>query len=378
MSVQIAAIETIPLRLPFRTEFRISRGTVGSPAAGAPHVLVRITADTGVVGWGEARPSPRWSYETLESVTTSIERYLAPALLGVNPFDLIEIHRRMEAELAPAMTVGQPLAKAAIDMAVHDIIGKVLGVPLYQLWGVAAAGPLPLSYLVTAGGAQEAREQVRAGLDSGYRGFKVKLGIHPEEDLAIVGAVRETAPDSFIWADCNQSYTLPAARRLARALAQLDVDVLEQPVPAGDFHSLQRLAQAAWIPIAVDESVFSPADLVNVVRAGAADAVVLKATKLGGLWPARQAVVVARAAGLGLLGSGLTETRLGLAAAAHLFAVAGVSWPADLNGPQFLQDDVVASGVEVAAGQVRLSGLAGLGVEIDDEKVEWYRIRLGF
>ncbi|MBE3577318.1 MAG: mandelate racemase [Limnochordales bacterium] len=376
MTIHIAAIEAIPLRLPFRREFRISRGTVGSPAAGAPHVLVRIVTDTGVVGWGEARPSPRWSYETLESVTTSVERYLSPALVGVNPFDLVEIHRRMEAELAPAPTAGQPLAKAAIDMAVHDIIGKVLGVPLYQLWGVAAAGPVPLSYLVTAGGAEEAREQVRAGLELGYRGFKVKLGIHPEEDLAIVAAVRETAPQSFIWVDCNQSYTLPAARRLARALAELSVDLLEQPVPAGDYQALQRLAQDGWVPLAVDESVFSPTDMINVVRAQAADCVVLKVTKLGGLWPARQVAFVARAAGLGLLGSGLTESRLGLAAAAHLLVACGVSSPADLNGPQFLADDVVASGVEVAAGQVRLSGLPGLGVEIDQEKVERYRIRL--
>src|SRR5438876_3554323 len=114
--MKLQSIEAIPLRLPFREVFRIARGAVGSPEAGAPHVYVRLTADNGAEGWGEARPSPRWSYETIETVTTTLRNYLIPTILGAhlsNPSDLSDLYRRMESEIAPGVTVGQPIAKSA-------------------------------------------------------------------------------------------------------------------------------------------------------------------------------------------------------------------------------------------------------------------------
>src|SRR5947209_17473471 len=133
--MKLTAIEVIPLRLPFREEFRIARGAVGSPEAGAPHIYVRVTADDGGEGWGEARPSPRWSYETPESVVSTVRDYLAPVLLGRDPWDLRGLHAAMDGEIAPGISIGAPIAKCGVDMAVHDLLARKAGVPLSQFLG---------------------------------------------------------------------------------------------------------------------------------------------------------------------------------------------------------------------------------------------------
>src|SRR5437588_12290537 len=132
MALPIRDIEAFALRLPFKSEFRIARGSVGSPTQAAPHVYVRVTATDSTFGWGEARPSHRWSYETEESVLTTIEGYLAPALLGADPWDLRGLHEVMDREIAPGISVGAPIAKCAVDMAVHDLLARTAGVPLRE------------------------------------------------------------------------------------------------------------------------------------------------------------------------------------------------------------------------------------------------------
>src|SRR5205823_7573002 len=178
MGLRIKAVEAFALRLPFRTEFRIARGSVGSPAAGAPHVYVRVTADDGTVGWGEARPSHRWSYETEESVLSTIRGYLAPALAGHDAFDLARLHRTMHTEIAPGLTVGQPIAKSAIDMAVHDLIGRSLGIGLRELIGSRGAQTIPSSWIVSTTDPAEARQVAASATARGYTGLKVKVGVH--------------------------------------------------------------------------------------------------------------------------------------------------------------------------------------------------------
>jgi muconate cycloisomerase len=149
--------------------------------------------------------------------------------------------------------------------------------------------------------------------------------------------------------------------------------VLEQPLPANDLAGLRRLRTAVDVPLALDESVASGADLLAAIRQEALDVLVIKVAKMGGLYPARRIMEVAQEAGLELLGSGLTETRLGLAAGAALFSAFGVTHPVDLNGPQFLSDDPVANGPRVVDGMIHLPEGPGLGVTLNDEKVARYR-----
>lgn len=372
--MRIEKIEVFPLNLPFLTEFKISRGSVGGPKAGAPHVYVRITTDDGLTGWGEARPSPRWSYETQESVVTTIRNYLAPALIGADVEELDQIHSIMDREIAPGITVGQPVAKSGVDMALNDLAGKRAGVPLHRLFGAEKASGVPLSYLVSVDSPAKAEEVTSTAVKAGYRGFKVKIGMDPSLDLELLRAVKRVSGDCFLWADANQAYPVATAIERSRDMAEIGVDVLEQPVPANDFLGLQELVRGSAIPIAVDESVFSVGDLEQLIRLKALDMLVIKVSKMAGLTGARRCIERALDAGIGLLGSGLTETRLGLAASAHLYSAFDFMYPVDLNGPQFLADDPVGDGLRIERGTAEVSGAPGIGVQIDEDKLRDYAV----
>ena len=370
--MRIELIDVFPLNLPFLTEFKISRGSVGGPKAGAPHVYIRITADSGLIGWGEARPSPRWSYETFESVVTTIRNYLAPALIGIDAGDLEAVHAVMDREIAPGITVGQPVAKSGIDMALCDLIAKEQGAPLYRYFGAREASGVPLSYLVSVDSPAKAEEVASAAVSQGYQGFKVKIGMEPSLDLELIRAVKNAAPSCFLWADANQAYSVDMAIERSRDMAAIGVDVLEQPVPANDFLGLQELVGKSAVPIAVDESVFALSDLEQLIGLKALDMLVIKVSKMAGLSRARQCIERAMDAGIDLLGSGLTETRLGLAASSHLYSAYAFKYPVDLNGPQFLGDDPISGGVTINRAVVNVSETPGIGVVIDEQKLAEY------
>lgn len=367
---RIALIEVFSLKLPFVTEFKISRGSVGGPAAGAPHVYIRITADTGDVGWGESRPSPRWSYETQESVVTTIRKYLAPVLIGMDAGDFDAIHAAMDREIAPGITVGQPVAKSGIDMALQDLNARRAKVPLHTFLQAVPPSMVRLSYLVSVDSPEKAEKATAEARAAGYKGFKVKIGMQPSLDVDILKAVKSAADGAYLWADANQAYTVEDAIELSRQMADMGCDVLEQPVAANDFLGLAELVDRAAVPIAVDETVFSVGDLDQLIRMKALNALVIKVSKMAGLTGARKCIERALDSGIWLLGSGLTETRLGLTASAHLYAAFGVEIPVDLNGPQFLADDPVGDGVSLNRAVVSLSGAPGIGVEIDEAKLQ--------
>ena len=370
--MKIERIDVFPLKLPFLSEFKISRGSVGGPKAGAPHVYLRVTTDDGSVGWGEARPSPRWSYETLESVVTTIGIYLAPALVGVDAEDLGAVHAVMDREIAPGITVGQPVAKSGIDMALHDLAAKRQGAPLYRHFGASRASGVPLSYLVSVDSPAKAEEVTASAVSAGYTGFKVKIGMDPSLDLELIRAVKRVAADCYLWADANQAYPVTVAIERSRDMAKIGVNVLEQPVPANDLLGLRELVAKSAVPIAVDESVFSVGDLDQLIKLKALHMLVIKVSKMAGLSGARKCIERALDAGIELLGSGLTETKLGLAASAHLYSAYSFKYPVDLNGPQFLADDPVRAGVTIDRAVVKLSDGPGIGVDIDEEKLARY------
>src|SRR5579884_2808090 len=185
----IVSVEVYPTRLPTRAILHLARGPV-SDELGAPHVFVRVRDASGAEGWGEARPSHRWSDETEETVVSTVRTYLAPAVIGRDPADLAGLHAAMDREIAPGLTRGQPIAKSAVDLAVHDLLGRRLGLGLPALFGRAHGGSVPLCWTVSADNPAEAEAQTQEGRALGYHGFKVKLGVRPECDVEIVEAVR--------------------------------------------------------------------------------------------------------------------------------------------------------------------------------------------
>ncbi|WP_199430162.1 mandelate racemase/muconate lactonizing enzyme family protein [Qaidamihabitans albus] len=366
----IERIETFAVALPTLRSFGVSGGAVAVAGEPSIRVLVKVSAD-GVSGWGEATPIPAWTYETAESIVSTIDRYLAPAVLGHPCWDLDGVTAAFDRAINRGFTIGAPLAKAAVDMALHDLLGRALGVPVGVLWGRRRLREITLGWMVSGQTAAEVADCVAEGRQLGYGAFKVKIGLHGERaDLAVVRAVREAAGDAPLWVDANQAFSVDAALRVSRELAGLGVSAFEQPLPANDIVGLRRLRGESPVPVALDESLRHPSDLATFVRLDAVDVAIAKVQRSGGLTLSKRLCSLAQESGVRLMGSGLTDSDLGLAASLHLFAAFGIDTPVDLNGRQFV-DSVYATGegVRVHDGVAEVPAGPGLGVEVDERVV---------
>ncbi|MGV9804863.1 mandelate racemase/muconate lactonizing enzyme family protein [Micromonospora chersina] len=366
----IEAVDTYAVALPTIRSFGVSGGSVAVAGTPSIRVLVKVTAG-GVTGWGEATPIPAWTYETAESIVTTVDRYLAPAILGRPAWDLDGVTTAFDRAINRGFTIGSPLAKCAVDVALHDLLGRALGVSVGVLWGQRRRETIQLGWIVSGQTAAEVADAVAEGRSLGYAAFKVKVGLHSEaEDAAVVRAVREAAPDAALWVDANQAYTVDGALRMARRLADLDVTAFEQPLPANDVAGQRRLRETSPIPVALDESLRHPSDLATFVKLNAVDVAIAKVQRSGGLTLSRRLCALAEDAGVRLMGSGLTDSDLGLAASLHLFAAYGIDTPVDLNGRQFLTSSYATGAtVEVTDGVARVPTGPGLGVEVDESVV---------
>jgi muconate cycloisomerase len=369
--LRIERIETFAVPLPTIRSFAISGGSVAVAGVPSVRILVKVTS-AGVAGWGEATPIPAWTYETAESIVTTIDRYLTPAVLGRPCWDLHGVGAAFESAVNRGFTIGAPLAKSAVDMALHDLLGTALGVPVGVLWGERRIEAIPLGWVVSGQDAAQVADCVAEGRELGYRAFKVKIGLHDEAaELAMVHAVRASAGDEApLWVDANQAYTVDAAQRMAVRLAELGVNAFEQPLPANDIVGLRRLRAGSPVPIALDESLRHPSDLATFVRLDAVSVAIAKVQRSGGLTLSRRLCALAEDSGITLMGSGLTDSDLGLAASLHLFAAYGIDTPVDLNGRQFI-DSVYATGstVRIADGFAEVPTGPGLGVTVNESVV---------
>ncbi len=368
MSERIDRIETFPVRHPVAGRFKFFEGPPGTPA-GRPAVLVKVTAASGATGWGESVPTPRWSYETVESVASTIDRHLAPALLGLDPRDIPGAHAAMEAAIAPGYTTGMPIAKAGVDLALHDLAGRLAGVPVAALWGRPAGGKVTLSWTLNPRSLDEVDGLIDEGLRRGYRNFNVKVAPDPRFDVELCRRVKARVPGGFLWADANGGYDLAAALEAAPRLADAGVAVLEEPLPANRLSGYRELKRQGALPIILDEGVISPVDLLEFHALGMLDGVAMKPARCGGLLSARRQVEILRREGLLFLGSGLTDPDVSLAASLVLFAAYGLDRPAALNGPQFLRGSVLARPFEPRDGTLEAPAGPGLGVEVDEGKI---------
>ncbi len=369
----IARLEVFPVGLPVTRGFRFSSGSAGAKGDKAWIVLVKLTDSEGRVGWGEGRPMRQWAYETIETAVSTLRDYLAPAVLGCEIWDRAGLHRRMHAAIGRGPSTGQPVAKAAIDLAVHDLCAKVAGVPLRALLGGSSAPcELPLSWTCTAHTEDEATRDVEEGLAGGFKHFNFKAAVTPETDVAVARTIARQAPaGAFLWADCNQGLKPQDSIRVAEEFYGLGVGLLEQPFPADQPHLMERLRARTSIPLAIDESSVSAGDFFQYTRAGLVDYLVLKVTRSGGIWPTQHQVAVAESAALPSIVSGLTDGLLTKLAVCQVAAAAGVTKPLGLNGSQFLDESALypQKSLHERNGVVYLSSEPGLGVEPDEAAV---------
>ncbi len=308
-----------PFTLRLKTPFRIAHGTSET----RHNVLVRLREGPrpcALEGLGEAAPV-RQHHETQAGVLAYLESL--PALPG-DPFQLEDI--------LAALPPGSQAARAAVDIALHDLVGQKLGVPLYRLWGLNPARIPPTSFTIGIGPAVEVREQAQAAARR-FSILKLKLGRDEQHCLDTVRAVRR-ATDARLVADANCAWSADQALRLIPLLADLGLEWIEQPLAEDDLDGLRRLHRASPIPIFADEPVRTAGDIPRL--AGCVDGVNIKLMKAGGLREARRMIAVARAHGLQVMLGCMVETSVGITAAAHLAPL--VDW-ADLDGAFLIAND---------------------------------------
>jgi L-alanine-DL-glutamate epimerase-like enolase superfamily enzyme len=334
-------------------------------------VLVRVATDTGHEGWGNVDPTPGYSKVSADSVHATVGR-LAPALLGVDAFNIHAALARMDREAAVAAE-----AKAAVEMALVDLKARALGVPVHSLLGGRVRDVVTLNaWIGTVAPAQAAREAV-AWLGRGFRTAKIKVAGATDAGVERVAAVRAAVGDRMaLRVDFNESLTVDAAPAFIRRLEPYALTLVEQPIPRADIAGLARIRAAIGIPLMADESVADPAALVEIIRRGAADLVKLKVMKQGGLLRTLAMVACAEAAGLRVvLGHGFGLTLSTLAEATVAAVSAAVIDGCEAVGPLKMAGDVVADPVRLDDGVIRLSDAPGLGATIDADALKRYRIR---
>jgi len=367
----IVRIEVGRFDYPLVGEFKFFTG------GARPSVVVRLTDDAGRHGWGQSVPVETWTYETVETVETTLAGYLAPAVLGADPSDLADVHARMERAIRPSFSVGQPLAKAAIDLACYDLWGKQTGRSASALLGGARTNEVRLSWTVQSPTLAGAEVLLAQGRELGYSSFNVKLGYPqtPQYDAELVRMVRRFAPDGFHWADANTAYDLDTALAMTPKLAAAGFAALESPLPPARIRDYQALKAQGAVPILMDEGIVSPVETAEFIALGMLDGIAMKVARCGGLWHASRIVRQLAESGLHLFASGLTDPEWSLAASVHLFAAAGLEHPAALNGPQYLAGRGSADpGLRAMRDVIRVPAGPGLGVAADERAVASLRV----
>jgi muconate cycloisomerase len=337
------------------------------------YVIVELRLGNGVIGIGEAATlgGPRWSEESVEGIKATIDTYLAPALIG-SAADRFEAARIRMDEAAKRNNA----AKGAIDSALFDAVGKTLGVPAVQLLGGVVRESVPVLWTLASGDPvqeiEEAEKKIAAGM---HNTFKVKIGAQtPEADMARMRRLASALEGrASLIVDANQAWDETTALRCLPVLAEIGVTLIEQPVPAWNILGMARLRTRSTVPLMADECVFSAHDMLDVIRAGAADVVSLKLVKHGGLLAMREVASVAQAAGIGLYGGCLLESSIGAAAHLHVFAgLRDLSWGCEHFGPQILTGDLVTEPLRFADFHIHLPTGSGLGVTLDPEQLRRY------
>lgn len=349
--MKIARIEWHPKDLPRLERFATARHASDV----ASIVFVRLEAD-GLEGWGAASPS-EVTKETSETVQTAVGRLAA----GLRAFAFVR--GRDVADRMDALLPGNPAAKAAIDLAVFDVLAKSRGVPLYRMLGAVremvmtdrTVGLLPPN---------EATAKAQAFVREGFRAIKVKLAGDADEDVSRIASLREALGNHILLrTDANQAYTYRRALQFSRQAYPHMVEFLEQPLPAEDLEGMQGLTEASPIPVMADESVLSPQDAAKVGWGRCARLVNLKLMKTGGISRALEANAICESAGLPTMIGCNAESSLSIAAGLHVALSQKNVRFADLDSHFNFKEDP-ARGLAFEEGYLKPSGKPGLGVDV--------------
>lgn len=366
--MRITSVTAIPIRVPRLTPMVAAQGGIVESEFG----VVRIDTDDGVVGWGEMSMS--WG-RLGRGLCQDVELVLGPVLTGMDASDIgtCSAAMRRRLDLVPD---GGHAARAAVEMALLDIAGKVLEVPAYRLLGGRVRDSVPVAWPLPWGSVDDTVAAARWAVGLGFPTIKLKVGRPGDIDHQVVRAVRrELGADVAIKIDANMAYRSAGMAYAALApLQQHDLQLIEQPLPAQDLDELARLRDRLAVPLLLDESCWQLRDVGEIVRRGAADVLNIYVSEMAGPLQAWKAFAAAESAGLGGLLGSQCELGLGTAACAHVgVAVANLEYESDTVGPLRYPRDIVRDPPRIENGRLWPSEAPGLGVEVDLAALEALR-----
>lgn len=368
--IKITEIESIPIRVPFRTPFKIA---IGGPRPTSESMLVRIRTDAGLVGIGETQAWRRQgSVETLASLKEVIDRYLAPRLIGRSPFEINALMNDLDQAIYHSF-----YAKAPVGDALYDLQGKALGLPVHMLLGGPCRTYLRGCAVLTIKDDWGAiRDEADAFWERGFVSFTVKVGLDLDADVRNVSELRKAFPAAIIRVDANASMQFDAALKLLERIKPYEIDAAEQLIALWDVEGMAELARRIDIPLMADECVSSDHDLMRVVQLRAARVVQTKVAKNGGIHHSRKLWTLADASGLRIYPGNHPSTSVATASVVQLAA----AWPGELLDGPFAVGITGAFSVDTVTRPLTMNGShvlvpsePGLGVTLDEDAVRSMR-----
>lgn len=348
-NIEVGIIE-VPLRKPFKTALR----RVDS----VRDIVVRITTDTGHIGYGEAAPTAVITGDTLGSMKCAIEDYIKPRLIGLEISNIEEIMKRIDMSI-----VKNTSAKAAIDIAIYDLFGQMNNAPLYKLLG-GHKKEIITDLTISVNSPEEMAEDSINAVERGYKTLKIKVGKDSKMDMKRIKAIRNAIGYKVeLRLDANQGWTPKEAVLLLRQMEDkgFDIELVEQPVKAHDLEGLKFVTDNVSIPILADESVFSPLDAAEIIQRKAADLVNIKLMKTGGIHNALKICSLAEIYEVECMIGCMLESKLSVSAAVHLAAGKNIITKIDLDGPGLCSEDPIEGGPMFNDSVIQLSETPGLG-----------------
>jgi muconate cycloisomerase len=332
------------------------------------NTIVRVETDEGIEGYGEATFAHFFAGETQDSGKAAVDKFLAPSLMGKDPTNILSLVDEMNRTIA-----GNPFGKAAVEMALWDIKGKALGVPVYTLLGGFRRKSVPVAHSVSSGTPSEMSEQALAHVSHGFKTLKIYCGREtPESDMERIRQIRKAVGDEIdLYVEFNQRWNLKTTLRALPRLEEMGILFLEQPLPGDLRNEMRILRERSSIPIAIDESVFTAEDVFMAKEEGVADIVNIYVLKAGGILNAKKALDVSEAIGLDSFVGSFNELGISSVAGAHLSAtIAHLPYPCYLVGPTLYEEDILAEPLTIHDGMFHLPDRPGLGIEVDTRQLE--------
>ncbi|GAB3805935.1 mandelate racemase/muconate lactonizing enzyme family protein [Virgibacillus kimchii] len=325
-----------------------------------PTILTRVETENGHVGWGEAVADQHVTGETWHSTFEVLRHELAPLVIDGNPFNINFIHQKMNEKI-----YGVPTAKAAIDLALYDLMGKISGQPVYRLIGGQAHDHLDIPNVISILSPETMAEEAKQLVEKGLKHVKIKVGTDPETDIARIRSVRQVLPDHIkLRVDANQGWTANEAIHVIEQTRDCKVEWYEQPTKAGDHEAMAEVRHATHVNIMADESIHGAEDLITLAKLRGADLINIKLMKTGGIYPALKLANLAETLRLPCQVGSMVESAVATMAGAHLSFSQQMIRSNEMVGPMMFKEDVAET--EFRDGRIIVSERPGFGIDVDE------------